>query len=86
MRMSKPEVQNPVLGLPSTKRLASLPVEVRTLLADIVWEIALDARERAQASWKRRKAPMAFYWKVVSVYAGHLSRAIRRLGRSSDAI
>lgn len=31
---------------------------------------------RAQHARARHKAPMALYWKVVGVYAGHLARAV----------
>lgn len=30
-----------------------------------------------QVQWGRHKAPMALYWKVVGVYAGHIARALR---------
>ena len=37
-----------------------------------------DAAQRAQKSWRTHKAPMALYWKAVSVYARHIARAIPR--------
>lgn len=40
-------------------------------------DLSLDARGRAEESWRRNKAPMAVYWKAVSVYAGHLRRVVR---------
>ena len=40
--------------------------------------VAADALARAELQWKRHKAPMALYWKVGGVYAGHLARAIPR--------
>ncbi|RUV41236.1 hypothetical protein EOD29_24110 [Mesorhizobium sp. M1A.T.Ca.IN.004.03.1.1] len=36
-----------------------------------------DARQRADQSWARNKAPMAVYCKAVGVYAGHLHRVLR---------
>jgi hypothetical protein len=76
-RSNRPEVRNPVLALAAAARIASLPPEARDLLAQLLAEIATDARERAQTSWKRNKGPMAAYWKAVGAYAEHLRRAIR---------
>lgn len=74
------EVRNPLLRLPAAQRLSSLPPEVRQILADLLHELACDARDRAEQSWRRHKAPMAAYWKAVSVYAGHLHRMLRSAG------
>lgn len=40
-------------------------------------DIRRDAQERAEKCWKKHKAPMAAYWKAVSVYAGHTARLCR---------
>ena len=82
-RSSRPEVRNPVLALPAAARIASLPPEARDLLAQFLGEIAVDARSRAQTSWRRNKGPMAAYWKAVGAYAEHLRRAVRV--KSSEA-
>lgn len=82
-RSSRAVVRNPVLGLTSFQRLASMPLEVRTALADVLAELARDARSRAQASWTANKGPMAVYWKAVGAYAGHVSRALRRGTRTT---
>lgn len=58
-------------------RFAALPVEARQALADALADLRRDARQRAELQWRRHKAPMAFYWRVVSIYAGHLARALR---------
>ncbi|MFC2252461.1 hypothetical protein ACETRX_22690 [Labrys portucalensis] len=73
------EVRNPVLALPAARRLAD-PSEplTRQDIADLLADLAKDCAQRAQKSWKTHKAPMALYWKATSVYARHLSRAIRR--------
>jgi len=76
-RSSSPEVRNPMLALPSVQRLCRRSPEERIALADVLREVSLDARQRAEDSWRRHKAPMAAYWKAVSVYAGHLARAVR---------
>lgn len=76
-RSSQREVRNPLLSLPAAQRLRSLSPESRQALSDLLHELSLDARGRAQRSWHQNKAPMAAYWKAVSVYAGHLHRVIR---------
>ncbi len=77
IRANAAAVRNPLLGLPAAQRIASLPPEARQVLADLLQEHARDARDRAERSWRRRKAPMAAYWLAVGVYAGHLRRIVR---------
>lgn len=67
---------NPVVGLPSAKNLRDLPPESRLALAKVLREIGRDADERAEKSWRTRKAPMAAYWRAVGVYARHIARAL----------
>lgn len=69
--------ENPVLDLPTIAKLRALPESVRLPLRDLLRELALDARGRAEESWRRHKGPMAVYWRAVSVYAGHTARALR---------
>ncbi|RWM29459.1 hypothetical protein [Mesorhizobium sp.] len=76
-RSSLPEVRNPILALPAAKRVGQCPPAARALLADLLRDVHLDARQRANECWRRHKAPMAAYWKMVSVYAGHLARVVR---------
>lgn len=76
-RSASPEVRNPVVLLPTARRVDSLPPEARALLADFLADLAQDARGRADECWRKHKAPMAAYWKAVSVYARHLSRVVR---------
>lgn len=72
-------VRNPVLGLPGVRQLIDgMTPDARSALATLLAAIHKDAAQRATESWQRHKAPMACYWKAVSVYAGHLSRAVRR--------
>jgi hypothetical protein len=77
-RSNLPEIRNPVLALPAVKRLMQLSPSARSEIAEVLRELSLDARARAEESWRRHKAPMALYWKAVSVYAGHLARAVRQ--------
>ncbi len=70
------ETGNPMLALPGVKRLKALPPESRDAIRAALLDLRADAA-RAEKSWRTHKAPMAAYWKAVSVYAGHLARAIR---------
>ena len=58
-------------------RFANLPPNAREALAGTLVDLRRDARKQAELQWRRNKAPMAFYWRVVAVYAGHLARALR---------
>lgn len=76
-RSSRPEVRNPMLALPSAGRLLQLDAPVRKLLRDLLLDLRREAHERAEASWKARKGPMAVYFRCVAVYAGHIARLLR---------
>lgn len=76
-RSSRRDVRNPVLALPAAERITRLPWKTRAVLAELLVDLADDARERAQECWRRHKAPMAAYWKAVSVYARHIARVLR---------
>jgi hypothetical protein len=77
IRDLRTDVRNPVLALPGAAKLQALDAEPRAALRAVLMDLAKDARERADKSWRQRKAPMACYWKAVSVYAGHLARACK---------
>lgn len=55
----------------------ALPADSKAALKKALQELRKDALERANYCWKKHKAPMALYWKVVGVYAGHIARAIK---------
>ena len=76
-RSTQAHVRNPVLALPSIARLQSLSPSARSELRLLLLDLRADAQGRAEACWRRHKAPMAAYWKVVSVYAGHIARVLR---------
>jgi len=75
-RSARREVRNPILALPSAKRIMGIPEPHRAVLANLLRDLADDARFRANHSWRTHKAPMALYWKAVAVYAGHLGRVL----------
>lgn len=76
IRSNRAEVRNPVLALPSAAKLQALDGDSRAALRAALVDLRNDARERAAECWRRHKAPMACYWKAVSVYANHLARAL----------
>ncbi len=77
-RSNNAEVRNPLLALPAMRSIRLLPPDVRACLAALLRDLAADANDRANAAWRRHKAPMAAYWKAVAVYARHTARAIQR--------
>jgi hypothetical protein len=76
-RSRRAETRNPLINLDAARRIQALPPETRQVLACLLRELSRDARARAERSWRQHKAPMAAYWKAVSVYAGHLNRLVR---------
>jgi hypothetical protein len=71
------EVRNPLLGLQAAKGLKSLSPEVRKALRELLMELRAEAHAKAEASWLKRKGPMAVYFRAVAVYAGHIARLLR---------
>lgn len=76
-RSLRPDVRNPMLKLPGVVKLQGLPSPVREALIVVLMDIRKDAHANAEKCWTKHKSPMACYWKVVAVYAGHIARAIR---------
>lgn len=70
-RSNRLEVRNPVIALPSVKKLDALDETSRSVLRDILMDISTEAKDKAEVSWRKHKAPMAAYWKAVSVYKAH---------------
>jgi hypothetical protein len=54
-----------------------LPADSRNALKNALLQLRDAALAKATYCWKKHKAPMALYWKVVGVYAGHLARSIK---------
>ena len=80
-RSNRAEVRNPILALPAAERLADLTPDASETLIALLLDIKTDATARANECWRKHKGPMALYWKCVSVYSGHIARAIRRKAR-----
>lgn len=75
-RSARRETRNPLLALPAFGRLQALPIETRREMAAALRELKRDAASRAAKAWQTHKAPMAVYWKAVSVYCGHIARVL----------
>ena len=80
-RSNRPEVRNPLLRMQAMARaaemFAELPAEVQQAWLDLFAEVSEQARETAEHTWRRHKAPMAVYWRWVAVYVRHFSVALR---------
>jgi len=76
-RSLRPSVRNPLIELPAAQQIQALPEDTRKHLRALLLDIRASAQAKAQHSWRFSKAPMAFYWKVVAVYAGHIARLLR---------
>lgn len=75
-RSTKPDIRNPLLGLPSVIALQDLSPEARAALKEMLRNISKDCRVRANKAWASHKAPMAAYWKSLAVYANHMQRLL----------
>lgn len=69
---------NPLLRLPAAKRLLALPPDQRAAIEALLRELRADADREAENAWKRRKGPMAAYWRAVSTYARHIAHMLSR--------
>ena len=78
MRSNLPQVRNPLLAVPGVQdAIASIPLDSKEALRKVLMALRADAQAKAAKSWAQHKAPMALYWKVVAVYAGHIARLLR---------
>lgn len=82
IRRRTAEIVNPVLALPGVQEeLEALSPKEREAIRRFLLALQAKARPHAEECWTKGKGPMAVYWKCVGVYAGHLARAIGRIGR-----
>lgn len=68
---------NPLLELPAGKALLALPEADRRRIEAVFRELREQANVEAEKAWRRRKGPMAAYWRAVATYARHLAHALR---------
>lgn len=69
---------NPLLALPSAKKILALPPEQREPIEALFRELRAEADQLAEESWRKRKGPMAAYWRAVSTYARHVAHALSK--------
>ncbi|WP_231586615.1 hypothetical protein [Cupriavidus basilensis] len=69
---------NPLLSLPAASDLLNLPEQDRRAIARIFRQLRDQANTQAEDAWRRRKGPMATYWRAVSTYARHLAHALEQ--------
>lgn len=69
---------NPVLGLPAAQELSALLAEqpeIGAAFCRLLTQLGEQADAQAEHAWRKRKAPMAAYWRACAVYARHIARA-----------
>lgn len=69
---------NPLLKLPAGKALLAMPEADRQRIEAVMRDLRDQANHEAEKAWKRRKGPMAAYWRAVATYARHVAHALRR--------
>lgn len=82
-RSKRPEVRNPVLGLPCAARASEMPPEARDWLILFLQDLRVHARHKAKESLRKAKPPLFVYWSVVAVWSLHLVKVLRALARQS---
>ena len=70
--------ENPLLKLPAARRLLALPADQREPIEALMRELRADADKLAEQAWKKRKGPMAAYWRAVATYARHVAHALSK--------
>ena len=78
---------NPLLRLPAARALLALGERECTAIRLLMNDLRQQANDEAETSWRRRKGPMACYWRSVATYARHVAHALRKsvAGCSPDA-
>ena len=69
---------NPLLRLPAAQALLALGERERTAIRLLMNDLRRQANDEAETSWRRRKGPMACYWRSVATYARHVAHALRQ--------
>ncbi|APP82723.1 hypothetical protein P2A78_20785 [Xanthomonas perforans] len=71
---------NPLLKLPAGQALQRLPPSERAHLEALMRELRNQANAEAEKAWRKRKrkGPMAAYWRAVATYARHIAHLLSR--------
>lgn len=73
---------NPLLRLPAGRALLELPKQDRERIEAVMRDLRAQADQEAETAWRRRKGPMAAYWRAVATYARHTAHALSTEVRS----
>lgn len=71
---------NPLLRLPAGRALLALPADDRRRIEAVMRDLRDQANTEAETAWRRRKGPMAAYWRAVATYARHIAHAVSKGG------
>lgn len=82
-RSKRPEVRNPVLGLPCAARAGEMPPAARDWLILFLQDLRVHARHKAKESLRKSKPPLFCYWSIQAVWAGHLVKVLRKIASES---
>lgn len=88
-RSNRPEVRNPILAMPEVlAEIEQLDPNSRAALAKILNSMSKVFRGKAEHAWHARKGPLALYARTNSVYARHMSLALRQINerQAADAV
>ncbi len=77
---------NPLLALPAGRALQALPAEQRASLEAVLRELRAQADAEAEKSWRKRKGPMAAYWRAVATYARHTAHALSKSSEQGGGV
>lgn len=75
---------NPLLRLPAGQKLQQLPKTDRERIEAVMRDLRDQANTEAENAWRRRKGPMAAYWRAVSTYARHVAHALANPTTAKD--
>lgn len=76
---------NPLLQLPAGQALLQLPAEDKARIEAVMRELRVQANTEAENAWRRRKGPMAVYWRAVSTYARHIAHALSNSNKTEGS-
>ena len=69
---------NPLLDLPAGQALQQLPPGDRARIEAVMRDLRNQANVEAEKAWRKRKGPMAAYWRAVATYARHTAHALSK--------
>ncbi len=76
---------NPLLDLPAGRDLLALPKDDRRRIEKVMRDLRHQANAEADKAWRKKKGPMAAYWRAVATYARHTAHALSAASGGSHA-